>query len=455
MGEAGSMNTEAKGEAIKLANQRRRRALKKNEANPTPPPEKAQTTNIAQVKPTQPAELQMGANSLAVPKPDPELPKIAVGPVAGPAKMKRRHWGVFFSFFLIVIAPLAAAAFYAYTYAEDQYASVTGFTVRQEDGGAATEILGGLTALGSGGASDGDILYEFIRSHELASIVDAKLDMRGHYAQHWPRDWVFSLWPDASAEDFLWFWQRVVRVAYDSGTGLIEVQARSFDPEFSREITREITRISQDQINALNNQAREDAINYARQDLERAVSSLKSARDALTQFRMRTRIVDPAADIQARMGVMNNLQQQLAASLIEYDLLRGTTSSTDPRLVKAQQRITVIRDRIAIERNTFTSDSTETGAVGEDYPTLIAEFESLTVDREVAEQTYRASISAMEIARVDAMRQSRYLATYVRPSLPQTAQYPQREIVLAFIGLFLILGWSIAILIYYSIRDRG
>ena len=159
--------------------------------------------------------------------------------------------------------------------------------------------------------------------------------------------------------------------------------------------------------------------------------------------------------MQSRMGVMSNLQQQLAEALIEYDLLRGTTNGSDPRLTKAEQRIEVIRDRIQIERQTFTSDNTDTGAVGEDYPTLIAEYESLAVDANYAEEVYRAALTALEAARDDAARQSRYLATYIKPTLAQDSEYPQRFILGGLSALFLVLFWSILSLIYYSIRDRS
>ena len=381
---------------------------------------------------------------------------VRVQPIARPARMKRRHWGLFFSFFVLVAAPLAGIIYYLWTYANDQYVSTTGFTVRSQESGGATELLGGLAQFaGSTTASDSDILYEFIQSQEMVAAVDARVDLRAHYSQPWPQDWAFALWPDASLEDLVWYWQRIVGISYDSGTGLIEVQAVGFTPEMAQRITLEIVRESQDRINALNNQARGDAMRYATADLEESVAQLKSAREALTRFRTRTKIVDPEADIQARMGVMNNLQQQLAEALIEYDLLRITTTDTDPRLTKAQQRIDVIRERIVIERQTFASDSTETGAVGEDYPTMIAEFESLTVDREYAEQTYRATLTALEVARDDAARQSRYLATYIKPTLPQTSEYPERYVLVALAALFLLLSWSILALIYYSIRDRS
>ena len=253
----------------------------------------------------------------------------------------------------------------------------------------------------------------------------------------------------------MWYWKRVVRISYEPANGLIELRVLALDAETAQRISLEIMRVSQDRINALNTQAREDAMRYARADLAEAVSNLKAAREAMTQFRTRTQIVDPAADIQARMGVMTNLQQQLAEALIEYDLLRGTARDNDPRLTKALQRIEVIRERIAAERQNFASDGTEVGTIGEDYPTLIAEFESLTVDREYAEETYHAAQAALSVARADAARQSRYLATYIQSTLPRTAEYPERYLLSALAALFLLLVWSIMALIYYSIRDRS
>ncbi len=377
-------------------------------------------------------------------------------PMARPAQMRRRHWGLIASFVLMVLAPLAAAVFYLWAVAEDQYISTAGFTVRSQESSGATDLLGGLANFtGNTTASDSDILYEFIQSQEMVESVDEAVPLRPHYSQHWPDDWVFSLWPDATLEQMIWYWQRIVGISYDSGSGLIEVQAVAFDSETAREITRAIVAESQTRINELNEQAREDAMRYAREDLDEALEQLKGAREALTQFRTRTRIVDPEADIQGRMGVMNNLQQQLASALIEYDLLRGTVGENDPRLKKAQQHIDVIRERIDIERQTFTSTNTDTGGVGEDYPSLISEFERLTVDLEYAEETYRAALTALEVARDEATRQSRYLATYIKPTRAQESEYPNRPLLSGLAGLFLLLTWSILALIYYSIRDRS
>ena len=57
-------------------------------------------------------------------------------------------------------------------------------------------------------------------------------------------------------------------------------------------------------------------------------------------------------------------------------------------------------------------------------------------------------------ARANASRQSLYLAPYIRPTLPQLAEFPQRFMLSSLMGLFLMLIWSIGALIFYSIRDR-
>lgn len=397
-----------------------------------------------------------GQGQQAQPADKPKWTPPPVREAVPPARMRRRHWGLILSFLLVVLVPLTAVSYYLFGIAEDQYASSVGFTVRKEESGGASELLGGLAQLaGTGGGSDGDILYEFILSQGLVETVEENVGLVDHYTARWDDDPAFSLWPDPTIEDLKWYWERVVRISYDKSSGLIDLRVLAFDPEKAQQIAQEIVRQSQDMINALNEQAREDAMRYARADLDEAVARLKTAREALTGFRTRTQIVDPEADIQGRMGVMNNLQQQLAEALIELDLLIGTTNDGDPRMVQARRRIEVIRERIAAERRSFATESGTAAPISEDYPTLIAEFEGLVVDREFAEESYRAALAALDLARAKAERQSRYLATYIRPTRAESAEFPQRFTIAGIAGLFLLLGWSVLALVYYSVRDRG
>ena len=373
--------------------------------------------------------------------------------MAEPARFRRRHMGIVWSFAILVLLPILVTASYLWGVAEDQYASTVAFTVRREDNTSGA-LLGGLAQLaGGGGMSEADILYEFIQSQEIVSAIDERVGLGAVYSTHWPGDPVFALWPDARIEDLHDYWGRMVRISYDQSTRLIALRVLAFTPEDAQRIAGEIVAESQRMINDLNNQAREDVMRYANADLDQALARLKDAREALSLFRTRTRIVDPAVDIQGRMGVLNNLQQQLAEALIENDLVLGSTQESDPRRNQTARRIQVIRDRIAAERQTFAS-AEGSGDADENYPELIAEFERLTVDLQFAEEAYRTALAAVDLARANASRQSLYLAPYIRPTLPQTAEFPQRLVLTGLVSIFLLLIWAIGSLVFYSIRDR-
>lgn len=382
---------------------------------------------------------------------EPALPPVR--PVARPAGLRRRHRGLILGFVLMVLLPLLGTAGYLFGVARDQYASTAGFTVRTEETGSASELLGGLgTFVASSGPSNGSVLNAFMQSAEIVARIDARLDLSGHYSRDWLTDPVFSLWPDATIEDAHAFWRRMVRITFDPATGLMDVQVRARTPEMAQAIAAAIVEESETMINALNEQARRDTMANAQRDMDEALERLREAREALAAFRAETQIVDPQADIQGRMGVINNLQQQLAQALIDHDLLLLITSDSDPRVRQAMRRIEVIQDRIGEERRNFSSSDAAQDA---DYPRLIARYESLRVDQEFAEQTYRAALTAYDVARSNAQRQSLYLATYIRPTLAQRAEYPERGLLTALTGAFLFLLWSILALVYYSLRDRG
>jgi len=378
---------------------------------------------------------------------------IEIRPIAGKARMRSRHWGLFLVFMLMVIAPISGVAYYLYGVAADQYASTSGFSVRNEDVSSPAELMGGLTQfMGGSGGGEADMLYEFIQSQDLVTKLDERLDLRDHYTAPYADDPVFGLEPDGTIEDLVRYWHRIVKVSYDQSTGLISLHVRAFSPEMAHRLSQEIIAESQVLVNALNFTARNDMLKYAEQDLADAVERLKEAREALSHFRSRTQIVDPESDLQGRMGVLASLQQQLAQALIEFDLVSTDSGTDDPRVTSAARRIEVIRDRISQERLTFSEEEPLDGT--ESYPTLLAEYEGLMVDREYSEGAYAASLAALDVARANAARQSRYLASYLKPTIPERAEYPQRSMILGLASLFLVLFWAISSMMFYALRDR-
>jgi len=378
----------------------------------------------------------------------------AIRAPAQAARLKRRHSGLILSVVFVIILPVLLTAFYLVVFAKDQYVSKVGFTIRQEETGTASELMGGLSSLvGAGSQGHADLLFEFVQSQEIVERISQEFELRDHYSQTWPMDPAFSLWPKATIEDLLWFWGRMVRITYDKSSGLILLQVRARDPASAHRIAELIVSESERMINRLNETARRDTTRYAEADLEAALARLRAARETLAEFRARTQIIDPQADMEGRMGVLNNLQQQLAEALVEQDMLSQTIDGTDPRLRQAQRRVEVVRNRISEERETFSLQ--DVTVEDTDYPRLIAQFESLQVDQAFAEAAYQAALTALDAARSNASRQSLYLANFIQPTFAQSAQYPKTTQIIGLTMLLMTLLWGIMALVYYSLRDRG
>ncbi|NND18095.1 MAG: hypothetical protein HKN98_05890 [Silicimonas sp.] len=372
-------------------------------------------------------------------------------PPAESARPKKRHWGVLTSFLCVVVLPVVLAAGYLWTRAADQYASTVGFSVIKQEMSSPIEILGGIADFAGVGVSDSDILYEFITSQELVETLDARLGLVEIFAKP-EGDPVFVYDPAGTIEDLHDYWGRMVRVTYDDSTGLIEARALAFEPEDARAVTTGIFEESARLVDELSAIAQDDTTEFARQEVERAVERLKGARERMTTFRSVNQIVDPSADLQGQMGLLSTLEGQLAEALISADLLRESTRETDPRITQAERRIVVIEARIAEERMKLGVGQ----GVGDggDYATLLAEYERLAVDREFAEQAYIAALATYDQALAEARRKSRYVAAHIKPTLAQSAQFPQRWIMVGLVTFFLLTIWSIAVLAFYSFRDR-
>ena len=332
-------------------------------------------------------------------------------------RFRFRHLVLGLSFLVCVALPLAATVLYLYTRAADQYHSGTDFSVRSAEVGAsaAAGILGALTMVGGGSASDTDILFDYIRSQEMVQAVDARLDLRTVYNRAGPlaggSDFFFSLGDAPSIEALTDYWNRMVKVDLDTQGGIIHVRANAFTPGDATAIARAILEESSALVNRLSEQAREDAVRFAREELAETEAKLKAQRAQITDFRRENRLVDPGADVAGQMGLLNALQGELAKAMVERDQLLSFVGPDDQRVVQAERRIDAIETRIDAERSTLGAEGS-----GTTLTDVVGGYEALKVDLEFAQAAYTQALAAETAARAEARRQSRYLAPHVTPT---------------------------------------
>jgi len=334
--------------------------------------------------------------------------------------------------------------------AKNQFNSTLSFTVRSEEFESPLDILGGLGKSTTSTSMAGDILFEFVQSQKMVSVVDKKIDLISLFSKA-QGDPYYNFEKTGYIEDLRDYWLSMISIAFDAGTGLTEINTRAFTPEDAQKISKTILSESTDLINRLNIVARNDATEHAKSNLAKAVEQLKSARTNLSHFRARTQIIDPRANLQGQMGIVNQLETQLASSMIELDLILSSNKYNEQRLNQAELRVQTIQNRIKAERTRLAGDDGEGQGT---LSILVGDFERLEVERSFAEEKYLGALTAYDIALEKAQRQSLYLAAHIEPTLAQKSLYPERLKNSFIMFTLLFLFWALLILIFYSLRDR-
>jgi capsular polysaccharide transport system permease protein len=157
---------------------------------------------------------------------------------AGAARRKPRHSGLIVSFLALVVLPTIISGAYLGFFAVDQYTSTVGFAVKSEKSSASIDLMGGISQLTGGSSTDASMVAAYLQSQDLVAKLDSELNLRALFSKPFKGDPVFAFDPSGSIEDLVYYWNHMVTVSFDSGTGLIEMDVQAFTPQSAQAITQ-------------------------------------------------------------------------------------------------------------------------------------------------------------------------------------------------------------------------
>lgn len=371
-----------------------------------------------------------------------------IPPTVGRAGWAKRHTVVVASFLLGFLLPAVVVTGYMFGVARDQYVSEVSFVVRDDETAQMGLLAGfGLTSAGNA-TTDAKMLYEYLRSPNFVADVDREIDLRAMFLRA-SGDPIFALKSDATQEDLIAYWRKMVTISVDSATGMIGIEARAFDPRDAQTITLAIHDAAGRLVNNVSDSARDNTVRYAERDLAKTVTRLHDARVAMARFRDSNRLMDPQAAVNINSTVIAGLSQELTEAMVALETLRAH-GTADVKLIQAQTRVDVLNRRIEEEQQRYVGQDRD----GVSFSTVIDEYTKLALDLELAEKAYSLALAGVEAARSKAEQDTRYLATFVEPTLPQTATRPRRMMISALAVIFIFIGWLSFVLIGSSNRDR-
>jgi capsular polysaccharide transport system permease protein len=143
------------------------------------------------------------------------------------------------------------------------------------------------------------------------------------------------------------------------------------------------------------------------------------------------------------------VEQELTQLQAQLDVLRKNLPEDAPGITQVKDRLASMEKQLAAERTRST-----VSANGESAAQILNEFAKLRLENEFATQAYMSSLASLESARVEAIRQNLYLETFVRPHVPQVAEYPHALLNTLLVLVVSFLVWAIGGLLVSAAREH-
>jgi len=352
---------------------------------------------------------------------------------------------------LIVLLPTALIAAYYYLIAADQYESEAHFVVRTADSQpAAPSGLGQALTLVGGASSERDALVvaDYLKSHDAVAALQARIGLIKRFRRP-EADFFSRLWyADATPEQLLKYFNGKADVDVSTETGITVLKVRSFSPEDSFLIVRELTQLGENRVNMLNKRNYANAVAMSRQRVQEAETNLAQVQGRITQFRRTEQDFNPQVTGTSRTGMVSELQGQLAVARAQESSMAAVLSPNSPQLQAVRQRVAALSRQVASETSKLSAGPGNVAAG-------MGAYEGIKMRQEMAGKQFEIASSALLRAQDEARRQQLFVVPVVDANMPVRALYPQRAKIVGTAFLALLLIYGISWLIAAGVREHA
>jgi capsular polysaccharide transport system permease protein len=345
-----------------------------------------------------------------------------------------RRWALFI---VMMVLPVGLGGGYFAFIASDQYASEASFYVR-----AVSDGSGGMVSIFSQpgtmarSAEDTYALNEYLRSRDMVDLLVREDGLKDVFAR--PGADLIARFPNFHSKDnreaLYKHYRNYVTVEVDGTSGISTLQVRSFLPEDSQRIAAALLKHGESLINELNARARTDAVKLAQTEVDLVTKRLEQVQERMTEYRNRELVLDPMRQSAAALDGITKLATEVARQQAELAQTLAQTPNS-PTIAPLRERVKALQNQVNQQRLQI---------VGGDKSIVskLAEFEKLTLEREMGIKSLASALISLETARHDAQKQQLYLETITQPHLADQATYPKRLLmILLVIGVSFALFW--------------
>ena len=345
-----------------------------------------------------------------------------------------------------VMLPTFIVGWYFNFMATPMYSSKAEFLILQADG-AGGGGLGGLLS-GTQFATNQDAIatQRFLQSIDAMIQLDQDYGYKSHFLQDWI-DPIQRLNENPTNEETYKTYSKYTSVGYDPTEGVIRMEVIAAGPEVAAEFARRLISYAENQVNQLSQKKRGNQMEDAMTGFEKAEVERRKAQEALVQLQQKGAILDPEGVIIALRGQINNIELQIQEKGLALAALEDNLRPNQAKVDGTRGDIRRLENLLAQLNTRMVSASQGENSLAQ----LTVRIQMAQADLVSRDMMLQSALQQVELARMEASRQVRYLTISVSPVAAQEPAYPRKfeNTILAFLifsGIYLMLSLTASIL---------
>ena len=362
------------------------------------------------------------------------------------ARRRKKSFLLAARLFVFVLLPTLLAGIYYYTIATPLYSTKTEFVIQQAQPPSATGLGGLMSGTPMAGALDSITVQGYLQSQDAMQLLDADNGFRAHFSDP-SIDPIQRLDPNASNASAYKTYRRNVKISYDPTEGVIKMEVIAANPQKAVEFSKALIGYAEDRVDEITTRMRDDQMSGASESYLGAEQKLHDANMRVVELQKKFKVLSSEAEVGMITGQITQLETQLTQDNLSLAQMESNASPNKARLDPLKRRIGTLQTEIAALRSKLTED----GADGQSLASVQSELLVAQADVQTRQLLLAQSLQAMEMARTNANRQTRYLSISVNPIAQDEAAYPRAfentlVVMLIFAGIYLMISMTIAIL---------
>lgn len=346
---------------------------------------------------------------------------------------------------VFVFLPTFIAGWYFAQVATPFYATKTEFVIQQADGSGGS-VGGLLSGTQFATSQDSITVQSYLQSRDAMLRLDGDLGFKSHFSQDFI-DPVQRLDPNATNEAAYKIFKRNVKIGYDPTEGIVKMEVVAADPAVSEAFSRALISYAEERVDQLTQRLREDQMKGARESYEDAEAKVLASQQTVIDLQQQLGVLDPSSESAVVMSQVSNYEGQVQQKRLQLQQLLDNPSPNQARVDGVKGDIARMEKLIAELRASLTEGTGGTSSLA----TMTGQLRIAEADLTTRQMMLSQAAQQMELARVEANKQVRYLSTGVSPVAPDEATYPRvlENTGLAFFifsGIYLMMSLTASLL---------